>query len=108
MNDAEVFRRNVLKEMYVKGLTLKELAYRAGIPYSTMLSYVRSKKTNLPNVITGAKIANALGVSVESLIKLESMHNVRDCEPVIKELSILSSPLKHAIALIIHKLCEKK
>jgi len=51
-----------------KGLTQDNLARKADIPYTT-LTKLESNVVKKPSVQTVAKIAKALGVSIEELIK---------------------------------------
>ena len=50
------------------GLTQDDLAKKADIKYTTLMK-VESGTVNKPSVQTMAKIAKALGVSIEDLIK---------------------------------------
>lgn len=51
-----------------RGLTQDSLARKADIPYTT-LTKLESNVVKKPSVQTVAKIAKALGVSIEELIK---------------------------------------
>ena len=51
-----------------KGLTQDGLARKAGIPYTT-LTKLESNVVKKPSVQVAAKIAKALGVCIENLIK---------------------------------------
>jgi len=59
---------NIKKFRKVKGLTQDNLARKAGIPYTT-LAKLESNVIRKPSVQTVAKIAIAVGVSIEKLIK---------------------------------------
>ncbi len=59
---------NVQKFRKKKGLTQDRLARKADIPYTT-LTKLESNVVKKPSVQTVAKIANALGVRIEDLIK---------------------------------------
>ncbi len=60
---------NNIKELRKKkGLTQDGLARKAGIPYTT-LAKLESNVVKKPSVQTVAKIARALGVKIEKLIK---------------------------------------
>jgi len=58
---------NIKKFRKEKGLTQDGLARRAGIPYTT-LAKLESNVIRKPSVQTVAKIAIAVGVSIERLI----------------------------------------
>ena len=59
---------NVKKFRKKKGLTQDELARKADIPYTT-LTKLESNVVKNPSVQTVEKIAKALDVSIEELIK---------------------------------------
>ncbi len=59
---------NVKKFRKKKGLTQDSLARKADIPYTT-LTKLECNVVQKPSVQTVAKIAKALGVSMEELIK---------------------------------------
>jgi len=59
---------NVKKFRKKKGLTQDNLARKADIPYTT-LTKLESSVVKKPSVQTVAKIAKALDVSIEDLIK---------------------------------------
>jgi len=59
---------NIKKARAKLGLTQDDLAKKADIKYTT-LTKVESGVVNKPSVQTMAKIAKALGASIESLIK---------------------------------------
>lgn len=59
---------NVKKFRKKKGLTQDGLARKADIPYTT-LTKLESSVVKKPSVQTVAKIARALGISMEDLIK---------------------------------------
>lgn len=59
---------NIKKFRKKKGLTQDGLARKADIPYTT-LTKLESNVVKKPSVQTVAKIARALGISMEDLIK---------------------------------------
>lgn len=60
--------KNIKKYRKQKGLTQDRLARNAGIPYTT-LAKLESGVIKRPSVQIVAKIARALAVSIEKLIK---------------------------------------
>ena len=58
---------NIRKLRAKRGLTQDDLAKKADIKYTTLMK-VESGAVNKPSVQTMAKIAKALGVSIEELI----------------------------------------
>jgi len=61
------FRENLRSELDFKGLTVKELSARTGIPIATLDCYLGMRAT-VPSVDAAFKIAKALQVSVEYLV----------------------------------------
>jgi len=66
MNDD--FRKNLRSELDFQDVTVKELSIRTGIPKTSLECYLRTK-SNMPAADVAVKIARALGVSVEYLVK---------------------------------------
>lgn len=66
------FKERLRSEMEYKGISGKELADKAGISYSTFLSYIDARGT-LPNVETAVRLAKILGVTVEYLVNGENV-----------------------------------
>lgn len=60
--------KNIKKFRKIKGLTQEALARKARIPYTT-LAKLESSVVKRPSVQVVSKIARALGVSIERLIK---------------------------------------
>lgn len=61
------FRQNLKDEIYFSGISVKELSYRTGIPYTTIESYINNKATS-PSLEKAFKISSILGVSLEYLL----------------------------------------
>jgi transcriptional regulator with XRE-family HTH domain len=53
-----------------KGWTLKEVAVRAGIPYSTITTYARSNGMAMADVLALQKKARTFDVLIEDLIEV--------------------------------------
>jgi transcriptional regulator with XRE-family HTH domain len=68
MTGGKTISGNIKKLRSKLGLTQDDLAKRADIKYTTLMK-VESGTVNNPSVQTMAKIAKALGVSIEDLIK---------------------------------------
>jgi len=68
MSKVNMIGDNVKKFRKKKGLTQDNLARKADIPYTT-LTKLESNVVKKPSVQTVAKIAKALDVSIEDLIK---------------------------------------
>jgi len=61
------FRENLRSELNFQGIAIKELSARTGIPVATLDCYLGTRAT-VPSVEAAFKIAQALQVSVESLL----------------------------------------
>ena len=61
------FRENLRSELNFQGVAIKELSARTGIPIATLDCYLGTRAT-VPSVEAAFKIAQALRVSIESLI----------------------------------------
>ena len=68
MTSGKTISKNIKKIRAKLGLTQDDLAKKADIKYTTLMK-VESGTVNKPSVHTRAKIAKALGVSIEDLIK---------------------------------------
>ena len=62
------FRRILREELDYQGLTVKELAAKSEVAKGAIDSYL-GKQASMPPADTAARIANALGVTVEYLLK---------------------------------------
>jgi len=61
------FRENLRSELNFQGVAIKELSARTGIPIATLDCYLGTRAT-VPSVEAAFKIAQALQVSIESLL----------------------------------------
>ena len=68
MTSGKTISENIKKARTKLGLTQDDLAKKADIKYTTLMK-VESGTINKPSVQTMDKIARALGVSIEDLIK---------------------------------------
>lgn len=68
MTSGKTISENIKKMRAKLGFTQDDLARKADIKYTT-LTKVESGAVNKPSVQTMAKIAKALGVSIEDLLK---------------------------------------
>ena len=67
MTSGKKISKNIKKRRAKLGLTQDDLAKKADIKYTTLMK-VESGTVNKPSVQTMAKIAKALGVSIEDLL----------------------------------------
>ena len=91
------FRKNLRNELNFQGITVKELSARTGIPIATLDCYLGTRAT-VPSVDTAVKIAQALQVSVESLVigekaRFDTPHkkNSREARDIIRWVESLSA-----------------
>ncbi|HBY58139.1 MAG TPA: hypothetical protein DEG96_09865 [Candidatus Atribacteria bacterium] len=68
MTSGKTISENIKRLRAKLGLTQDDLAKKADIKYTTLMK-VESGTVNKPSVQTIAKIAKALGVSIEDLLK---------------------------------------
>jgi len=68
MTSGKIISENIKKLRNKLGLMQDDLAKKADIKYTTLMK-VESGTVNKPSVQTMAKIAKALGVSIEELLK---------------------------------------
>ena len=68
MTSGKIISENIKKMRAKLDLTQDDLAKKADVKYTTLMK-VESGAVNKPSVQTMAKIAKALGVSIEDLIK---------------------------------------
>jgi len=61
------FHDNLKEAMSIKCISTKDLADKTGIKEGTISNYLKTKGS-LPNIESGLKIADALGVSVRFLV----------------------------------------
>ncbi|MBD0267425.1 MAG: helix-turn-helix transcriptional regulator [Cyanobacteria bacterium Co-bin8] len=52
-----------------RGLTIKEVADKAGVNYNTVKSYARSPGMNMADLSAVQRIARAFGIAIEDLIE---------------------------------------
>ncbi len=68
MTSGKTISENIKRLRNKLGMTQDDLAKKADIKYTTLMK-VESGAVNKPSVQTMAKIAKALGVSIEDLLK---------------------------------------
>ena len=66
-----LFWSNVKKILPYKNLEVKDLAFRAGVPYSTIINGMN--KDSMPHADIGLKISQILHMSLESLLGEEAV-----------------------------------
>ena len=86
------FSENFRDELQYQGIQVKEFSQKTGISINTLDKY-RPGSSVLPNVDTAYQIANALGVTVEYLVKGVDSNNHRI--PVKSEILQIEKSLYH-------------
>lgn len=90
------FRQILREELDYQGLTVKELSIKADVQKGALDSYL-SKQASMPPADTAAKIADALGVTIEYL--LNGCDNGRT-----EAISVFSSPKKRSLLRVFDEL----
>jgi len=88
------FKSNLRAELDYRGLTVKELSAKTGIPKGTLDCYL-GVRASMPPADIAAKIANALEVTVEYLVTGQEIkkqdksldHNIRSINQILLELN---------------------
>jgi|GEM_PF-5757125 len=70
MLDMSSFWINVKNQLPYKNLEVKDLAFRAGVPYSTIINGMN--KNSMPHADLALKISKIVGMSLESLLGEEN------------------------------------
>jgi len=96
------FKENLRAELQFSGMLVKELAAKSGVKKHSLDRYLDSR-SQLPNVETGVKIAQALGVTVEYLVTGENnqkktSHNVSHTARLIGQFAGKLDPNKQEFA----------
>lgn len=103
------FSKNVHAECLYLGISLRELAKRTGISYTTILSYTKSDGA-LPRCDLALRIAKALNVSIEYLMTGETstfapkVHHYS----LVSDLKNLDPRYLPALSSLIHELATSK
>ena len=82
-----VFTERLARAMFTKGIRQAELVDKTGIDKGSMSSYVNGRY--MPNADKVAKIAKALGVSVEYLLGKEDISLAKMTLPTMKEIPVI-------------------
>lgn len=70
------FRERLLELMNERGWSVNDLARESGLPYPTVRSYTSGGKAKrLPTLVNAAKLAKALGVSVEVFVECSDIQS---------------------------------
>lgn len=72
---SEIFRQNILKYAEINNMTMVDVANKSNIPINTINSFLH-KISNDMKVSNVARIAKALGVSIDELIGSDTLHDL--------------------------------
>jgi len=97
------FNQNLKRELTYSGMVIRELAEKSGIKLHTINNYL-STKGQIPSVETGAKIARALGTTVELLVFGESNGSKIDTD--LRAINSLSRQLTDPQKRVVHKIIK--
>ncbi|MDR0539553.1 MAG: helix-turn-helix domain-containing protein [Spirochaetaceae bacterium] len=98
-----IFKRNLRLELNYLGLTVQELADKAGIAKGALRGYL-GKQSSMPPADVAIKIAAALGVSVEYLVTGNDKHPTKNN---LSECRIYAENQKNAIKTELIKTISK-
>ena len=74
-NFMSAFRKNLFMYVEEKDITIKEISEEAGIPFSTLNSFLYGK-TNDVKLSTAVKLAKALKISIDELVGAETISDI--------------------------------
>jgi transcriptional regulator with XRE-family HTH domain len=95
------FKANLRAALDSRDLTVRELSVATGIAKGTLDAYLGSR-TTMPALDVAAKIANALGVSMEYLVSgQERERNIESIKQILVELNDKDAETVLAIAKIL-------
>ena len=107
-----MFRDNLKEQIEYKGIIIKELAAKTGIPKPTISCYLSARQT-MPTAEAAVKIAKALNVSVEFLVTGKDSKIVpRDFEKflsfssILNDLERLSKQNRHCFEIMLRALAD--
>jgi transcriptional regulator with XRE-family HTH domain len=108
------FKANLRSELDYSDLTVKELSAKTGIPKGTLDCYL-GVRASMPPADIAAKMANALGVTVEYLVTGQEVknhdktfdHNIRSIVQILIELNEKDIETILALSKILKKQSEK-
>ena len=108
------FRENLKSELSFRGILVKELSLKTGINKRTLDNYLR-EKGNVPSVDIAVKIADALNVSVEFLVKGKNENLVENSEifpadirQIAKKLSKMTENEKNLVSVLVNEIERQK
>ena len=101
------FRENLKQELEFNGMLVKELALAAGVHKRALDTYLLSEKASMPPADVAVRIAQALGVSVESLVIGEETAIPRDIRLINQRLQRLHKKDRKVVSVLINALIER-
>ena len=104
------FSQNLKRELSYSGIMIKELSALSGVNSHALTNYV-SRRGHIPSVETGAKIARALGVSVEFLVSGEDAKESKanaEIRAIIRMVKLLPGSQRKFIIDLLKLLAKRK
>lgn len=102
------FRENLKQELAFNELLVKELAAASGIQKRALDTYLLSEKPSMPPADVAVRIAQVLGVTVESLVTGKETGMPRDIRLIIQRLQRLNKEDRHVVSVLINALLERR
>jgi len=102
------FRENLKQELEFNGMLVKELASVSGVHKRALDTYLLSEKASMPPADAAVRIAQALGVTVESLVTGEETAMPRDIRLILQRLQRLSKKDRRVVSALINALIERQ
>lgn len=102
------FRENLKQELTFSGMLVKELAMTSGVHKRALDTYLLSEKASMPPADVAVRIAQALGVSVESLVTGKETSIPHDIHQIIQRLHLLNIKDRKVVSVLINALIERQ
>ena len=101
------FTNSLKKEIEYSGMGLREIAAKSGMKLHSLNNYLGARN-QIPSVIRGAKIARALGVTVEQLVFGEDSKDNADLRAINSLSRQLTDKQKKFVLKIIKIFLQEK
>jgi transcriptional regulator with XRE-family HTH domain len=102
------FRENLKSELEFNNMAVKELAALSGVQKRAIDNYLRTVDAAIPAADAAVKIAQALGVTVESLILGEEQQTPQEIRKIIRNLYKVGIRDRKLIEDLLESMIERK
>jgi transcriptional regulator with XRE-family HTH domain len=102
------FRENLKSELEFNNMAVKELSAISGVQKRAIDNYLKTVNAAIPAADAAVKIANALGVTVEFLIKGEEQQIPHEIRKITRNLHKISLRDRKLIEYLIESMIERK